>query len=64
MELSPLTRREREIALLAAGGLRSRDIADQLNLSSRTVENHLHNVFTKLGISDRADLAAALGRLR
>ena len=62
VELSPLTRREREIALLAAGGLRSRDIAEQLNLSSRTVENHLHNVFTKLGIGDRADLAAALGR--
>lgn len=62
VELSPLTRREREVALLAARGLRSRDIAEQLDLSARTVENHLHNVFTKLGISDRADLPAALGR--
>jgi DNA-binding NarL/FixJ family response regulator len=61
VELAPLTRREREIALMAANGLRSRDIAEQLNLSPRTVENHLHNAFTKLGISDRAELAAALG---
>jgi DNA-binding CsgD family transcriptional regulator len=60
-ELAPLTRREREVAILAARGLRSRDIAERLNLSSRTVENHLHNVFTKLGISERTELAAALG---
>jgi len=60
-ELAPLTRREREIALLAANGLRSKDIAEQLGLSSRTVENHLHNAFAKLGISDRTALGEALG---
>jgi DNA-binding NarL/FixJ family response regulator len=60
VELEPLTRREREVALLAATGLRSRDIAEQLQLSTRTVENHLHNTFAKLGIGDRTALAAAL----
>jgi DNA-binding NarL/FixJ family response regulator len=55
-----LTKREREIAALASGGASSKEIAEQLFLSSRTVESHLHNVFVKLGISDRAALAAAL----
>jgi DNA-binding CsgD family transcriptional regulator len=55
-----LTRREREIAALAASGVPSRQIAEQLFLSPRTVESHLHNAFVKLGVSDRAALAAAL----
>lgn len=57
--VAPLTRREREIAALAASGLPSRDIAARLHLSVRTVDNHLQNVYTKLGIAGRNDLSAA-----
>ena len=58
----PLTDREREIALLAAGGQSSRLIAEQLHLSVRTVDNHLGRIYDKLGVSNRADLATALDR--
>jgi DNA-binding CsgD family transcriptional regulator len=58
----PLTEREREIALLAAGGEPSRAIAERLYLSIRTVDNHLGRVYDKLGVSSRAELAAALER--
>nr|WP_256105441.1 LuxR family transcriptional regulator [Streptomyces sp. ODS05-4] len=53
----PLTPREQEIALLAATGTASKDIADALGLSVRTVNNHLHHVYGKLGITTRRELA-------
>jgi DNA-binding CsgD family transcriptional regulator len=56
-----LSKREAEVAKLAAAGRSSREIADRLFLSRRTVESHLHHAYTKLGVSDRAGLAAALG---
>lgn len=56
-ELSPLTRREREIAALAAAGASSKEIAAKLYLSTRTVDNHLQSVYGKLGISGRHELA-------
>ncbi|CAL9329975.1 LuxR C-terminal-related transcriptional regulator [Streptomyces sp. enrichment culture] len=55
-----LTTREREVAALAAGGLSNREIADRLVVSVRTVENHLHRVYHKLGVVQRADLAELL----
>ena len=55
-----LTSRELEIARAAADRKRSREIAEQLGLSSRTVDNHLRAVYRKLGISGRDELAAAL----
>ena len=57
---APLTGREREIGSLAAAGLSSREVADRLFLSPRTVDNHLQRIFTKLGISRRSELASAL----
>jgi DNA-binding NarL/FixJ family response regulator len=55
-----LTRREREVATLAARGLPSPAIANRLCLSVRTVETHLARVYLKLGITSRAELGAAL----
>lgn len=57
----PLTDREREIACLAARGLSNRQIADRLVVSVRTVEGHLYRASTKLGVSERTELAALLG---
>jgi DNA-binding CsgD family transcriptional regulator len=57
----PLSGREREIVMLAAKGMSSKDIADRLFLSVRTVNNHLQHAYTKLGVSSRAGLAEALG---
>lgn len=51
-----LTKRELEVARLAAGGLSNRAISEELIVSIRTVENHLASVFAKLGISRRSDL--------
>ncbi|WP_405907849.1 LuxR C-terminal-related transcriptional regulator [Streptomyces sp. NBC_00828] len=56
-----LTAREREIALLAAVGTASKDIAQVLALSVRTVDNHLQHAYTKLGVTTRHQLAYALG---
>lgn len=56
-----LTGREREVALLAAHGRTSPEIAADLYLSVRTVDTHLHRVYRKLMIEGRHQLAAALG---
>ena len=55
-----LTPRELEIARLAATGLGDKQIAARLYLSHRTVENKLHAVYAKLGVSGRSELASAL----
>jgi DNA-binding CsgD family transcriptional regulator len=56
----PLTAREREIATRAAAGCSASQIARQLHLSIRTVNNHLHRSYAKLGISGRGELVAVL----
>ena len=58
----PLSRREREVAALAAAGVPSKEIAERLYLSVRTVNNHLQRAYTKLGVSSRAELAETLAR--
>jgi len=55
-----LTRREREVAGLAAAGASSREIAAKLFVSVRTVDNHLQSVYSKLGITARDELDRAL----
>ncbi len=59
--IEPLSEREREVALLAAHGLSSRDIGARLFVSTRTVDNHLQHVYVKLGVKGRDGLATALG---
>ena len=55
--LSGLSRRELEVAELVADGLANKAIAQQLQLSVRTVESHVRNALTKLGLDNRTQLA-------
>lgn len=56
----PLTDREREIVVLLGHGLPNRDIATQLDLSVRTVENHIYKAMIKTGTTSRDELAALI----
>jgi len=62
-EIPRLTPREQEILLLAGRRLGDKEIAQQLNLSPRTVQNHLHRAYEKLGVSDRLQAARRLSDL-
>jgi DNA-binding NarL/FixJ family response regulator len=55
-----LTEREHEVAKLAAKGMSNREVAAALEVSVRTVEGHLYQIFTKLGITSRADIEPTL----
>ncbi len=55
---SPLTARQLEIARLVAEGLTNAEIAARLHLSERTIENHVYNALSELGLGNRVQLAA------
>jgi DNA-binding CsgD family transcriptional regulator len=57
----PLTPRELEIGSMAARGLTNKEIAARLFVSVRTVDNHLHAIYAKLGIEGRTALSDVLG---
>ena len=57
-----MTSREREVAGQVARGASNKQIAHQLSISIKTVKTHLTNIFKKLGLSTRLQLALAVGR--
>jgi ATP/maltotriose-dependent transcriptional regulator MalT len=57
LQILPLTKREREVALLIARGMTNRDIAAQLAIADSTAERHVANIRGKLGYSSRAQVA-------
>jgi DNA-binding CsgD family transcriptional regulator len=59
-ETVPLSAQEYRVAQLAAAGRTSKEIAQNVNLSPRTVDSHLAKAFRKLGIARRAGLGDAL----
>ncbi len=56
-ERTQLSQREREIIVLIAQGYKNKEIAEKMFITEQTVKNHLHNIFDKLGVSDRLELA-------
>ena len=58
--LASLTGRELEIAALIVDRRTNQEIADQLFLSTKTIESHLRNMFRKLDVSSRIELARAV----
>ncbi len=52
-----LSDRESQIMRLVAQGQRNKEIGKNLFISEQTVKNHVHNIFDKLGVSDRLELA-------
>lgn len=56
-ERAQLSQREREIIVLIAQGYKNKEIAEKMFITEQTVKNHLHNVFDKLDVSDRLELA-------
>jgi two-component system nitrate/nitrite response regulator NarL len=61
-KIETLTRREREVSALAAEGLSTKRIAERLSISEKTVSNHLAEIYQKLGISNRVELAIYASR--
>jgi two-component system nitrate/nitrite response regulator NarL len=59
-----LTAREREIASLVCDGLSNGQLGRQLNLTEGTVKVHLHRIYRKLGLRNRASLAARAAKRR
>jgi ATP/maltotriose-dependent transcriptional regulator MalT len=62
--LPVLTDRENQVLKLIAYGFTNREISRDLSISESTVENHIHHIFTKLGISNRAQAVGHAFHLR
>jgi len=57
LDSSPLSDREKQVVELISQGFKNKEIAERMFISEQTVKNHLHNIFDKLGVSDRLELA-------
>jgi two-component system nitrate/nitrite response regulator NarP len=60
--LAALSQRERSVADLVVRGLKNRDIASELGIGEGTVKVHLHNIFEKLGVATRTELALLVSK--
>jgi len=60
--LARLTPREQEVALAVSRGIANKEVAQELDISERTVKAHLSAIFEKLGVRDRLQLVVLLGR--
>ncbi len=56
-KINSLTKRELEVLIQIAGGMANKEIADSLDISERTVKNHISNIFRKIDVSDRTQAA-------
>jgi DNA-binding NarL/FixJ family response regulator len=61
---SPLTRRENDVLSLIAKGASTKEVAERLDISKYTVEDHLKQIYKKLNISSRAQAALAARQLK
>lgn len=61
--LAPLSPREADIALMAAKRMSNKEIAKTLDITEGTVKVHIHNIFLKLGLSDRSALRSLVSPL-
>ena len=56
-KIEKLTRREMQVLKLIAVGMCNRDVAKEMNITERTVKNHVSNIFKKIGVTDRTQAA-------
>ena len=64
MNKSILTKREKEVFLLLINNHTTKEIADILNISEKTIRNHISNTMQKLGVKGRAQAVVELIRLK
>lgn len=64
MNKSILTKREKEVFLLLIQNMTTKEIADKLFISEKTVRNHISNAMQKLGVKGRAQAVVELIRLK
>ena len=57
IKISRLTDREKEVLIEVANGMFNKEIAVSLNISERTVKNHISNIFKKIEVEDRTQAA-------
>ena len=57
VKIESLTRREMDVLKLLAVGMYNKEVAEKLNISERTVKNHVSNIFKKICVTDRTQAA-------